>query len=111
LPFRTEPEYQEQIDRRHLITVQYFIHILLLPLRSNSWLINRCVMLFAVASCDDVHFKVLGAWFFKTINLKSIKKASYVLYIVFIPGIFFLGGESPPKKPTIPHKRLPNCVL
>ena len=92
------------------ITVQYFIHILLLPLRSNSWLINRCVMLFAVASCDDVHFKVLGAWFFKTINLKSIKKASYVLYIVFIPGIFFLGGESPPKKPTIPHKRLPNCV-
>ena len=55
-------------------------------------------MLFAVASCDDVHFKVLGAWFFKTINLKSIKKASYVLYIVFIPGIFFWGGESPPQK-------------
>jgi len=70
-------------------------------------------MLFAVASCDDVHFKVLGAWFFKTINLKSIKKASYVLYIVFIPGIFFFwGGEfPPPKKLTIPHKRLPNCVL
>jgi len=70
-------------------------------------------MLFAVASCDDVHFKVLGAWFFKTINLKSIKKASYVLYIVFIPGIFFGGGNSPPPKKTYnsPHTPAKLCAL